>query len=127
WSEFFGRPKMLRLVLASVVATLAPFAFASMVLGAQPEAVSDTEPLTLEGDITSHLVDGVDRFLLRELQQSGDRRAGQWKRDFSSIDAYVKSIDPHRERLAHILGVRDPRVAFDAPELVSTTAPGASL
>jgi hypothetical protein len=26
-----------------------------------------TKPLTLEGDIASHLVDGVDRFLLRQL------------------------------------------------------------
>jgi len=65
-----------------------------------------TKPLTWRGDIASRLVEGVDRFLLREI----DKVAGARK------DA------PDRKRLAHILGVRDARVAFDAPELVATTA-----
>jgi dienelactone hydrolase len=81
-----------------------------------------TQPLTLEGDIASQLVDGVDKFLLREIDKSVERRARHWKRDFSSPEAYDKSIEPNRKRLAHILGVRDPRVPFDAPELVGTTA-----
>src|SRR5207248_2050817 len=34
----------------------------------------------------------------------------------------TKSIEPNRQRLAHILGVRDPRVPFDVQELVGTTA-----
>src|SRR5205823_5887739 len=49
-------------------------------------------------------------------------RAKFWKRDFSSPEASSKSIEPNRKRLAHILGVRDPRVPFDAPELLATTA-----
>ncbi|HZT79553.1 MAG TPA: hypothetical protein VFA26_05010, partial [Gemmataceae bacterium] len=81
-----------------------------------------TRPLTMEGDIASQLVDGVDKFLLREIEKSVERRARHWKRDFSSAEAYNKSIEPNRKRLAHILGVRDPRVPFDAPELVGTTA-----
>ena len=81
-----------------------------------------TRPLTMEGDIASQLVDGVDKFLLREIEKSVEHRARHWKRDFSSAEAYNKSIEPNRKRLAHILGVRDPRVPFDAPELVGTTA-----
>src|SRR5690242_11610985 len=81
-----------------------------------------TAPLKMEGDIASQLVDGVDRFLLREIDKSVERRTRHWKRDFSSAEAYNKSIEPNRKRLAHILGVRDPRVSFDAPELVGTTA-----
>jgi dienelactone hydrolase len=81
-----------------------------------------TKLLTLEGDIASQLVAGVDRFLLREIDQSVERRARHWKRDRSSVAAYNKSIEPNRQRLAHILGVRDPRVPFDGPELVGTTA-----
>src|SRR5438067_1159048 len=38
------------------------------------------------------------------------------------LEPYNKSIELNRKRLAHILGVRDPRVPFDAPELVGTTA-----
>jgi dienelactone hydrolase len=79
-------------------------------------------PLTLEGDLASQMVAGVDKFLLREIDKSVERRAKHWKRDFSSADAYNKSLEPNRKRLAHILGVRDPRVPFDAPELVGTTS-----
>src|SRR5260370_15189702 len=86
------------------------------------EPLAGTQPLTMEGDIASQLVTGVDRFLLRKIDESVERRARHWKRDFSSAEAYNKSIEPNRKRLAHILGVRDPRVPFDAPELVATTA-----
>jgi dienelactone hydrolase len=80
-----------------------------------------TKLLTLQGDIASQLVDGVDKFLLAEIDKSVDRRARHWKRDTSSPEPYNRSIEPNRKRLAHILGVRDPRVPFDAPELVGTT------
>ncbi len=82
----------------------------------------DTQPLTLKGDIASELVAGVDRFLLKQIDKSVEGRAKFWKRDFSSYEAYNKSIEPNRKRLAHILGVRDPRVPFDAPELIATTS-----
>jgi dienelactone hydrolase len=91
------------------------------------EALPGTQPLTLEGDVTSQLVDGVDRFLLSELQKSIARRAAHWQRDFSSPEAYRKSLEPNRLRLAHILGVRDPRVPFDAPELVGSLSQPALL
>jgi hypothetical protein len=86
------------------------------------EPLEGTKPLTMEGDIASQLVAGVDRFLLRKIEESVEKRARHWKRDFSSAEAYSKSIEPNRKRLAHILGMRDPRVPFDAPELVATTA-----
>lgn len=85
------------------------------------DQIAGTAALTMEGDIASALVDGVDRFLLKELDKSVERRAAFWKRDFSSAAAYNASIEPNRKRLAHILGVRDPRVPFEAPELVGTT------
>jgi dienelactone hydrolase len=81
----------------------------------------------MEGDITSQLVDGVDKFLLREIEKSVDGRAKHWKRDLSSPEAYAKSVEPNRKRLAHILGVRDSRVPFDGPELMGTTARPALL
>jgi len=68
-----------------------------------------TNPLTMSGDIASELVAGVDRFLLRQIDESTARRANYWKRDFSSEAAYLASVEPNRTRLAHILGVRDAR------------------
>ena len=70
-----------------------------------------TKPLTMGGDIASELVAGVDRFLLREIDESTAKRSGYWKRDPSSARAYGASVEPNRKRLAHILGARDPRVA----------------
>ncbi len=81
-----------------------------------------TKPLELDGDIASHMIDGIDRFLLNEIEKSVERRAAYWNRDFTSAGQYDASIEPNRQRLAHILGVRDARVEYDAPQLVASTA-----
>lgn len=101
---------------------LAGCCVAPALLADEVQVLPGTKPLTREGDITSQLVDGVDRFLLQELEKSIAARATYWKRDFSSPDAYYKSIEPNRKHLAHILGVRDPRIAFEGPEYLATTA-----
>ena len=80
--------------------------------------LAGTAPLTMPGDIASNLVAGADRFLLNELEKSVAARAKFWKRHFSSSSAYNASVETNRQRLAHILGVRDARVPFEAPELV---------
>jgi dienelactone hydrolase len=85
------------------------------------DTLPGTRPLVMQGDIASQLVEGVDRFLLSELARSVDRRAVHWKRDTSSPAVYNNSVEPNRARLRHILGVRDSRVPFEAPELVNTT------
>ena len=54
----------------------------SFTIQAQPKL--NTKLLTLEGDIASHLVEGVDNFLLNELTNSVKKRETYWKRDFSS-------------------------------------------
>jgi len=84
--------------------------------------LAGTAKLDWPGDIASRLVDSVDRFLLKELDQSVARREHYWKRDFSSAEKYNASIEPNRQRLAHILGVRDPRVAGRQFELVQTVS-----
>jgi dienelactone hydrolase len=97
-----------------------PFLCCLEAKGAKP--LPGTQPLTVEGDIASQLVDGVDRFLLRQIEASVDARQRHWKRDCSSAEAYAKSIEPNRQRFAHILGVRDGRISGGAPELVGTAA-----
>ena len=85
------------------------------------DPLPNTQPLTMEGDIAAQMVAGIDKFLLREIDLSVERREKHWHRDFSSPEAYNKSIEPNRQRLKKILGVVDERVPFDAPELVGTT------
>jgi dienelactone hydrolase len=84
--------------------------------------IAGTEPLDMPGDLAAQLVAGADRFLLRMIDESTANRARHWKRDFSSAEAYAKSIEPNRKRLAHILGVRDPRIPFASPEVIETVA-----
>jgi len=82
--------------------------------------LAGSSPLTLPGDLASNLVAGVDRFLLRKIDESVARRAPHWHRDFSSPEAYQKSVTTNRQRLAHILGVRDARVPSPQIELITT-------
>jgi|TARA_B110000263_G_scaffold30502_1_gene23077 dienelactone hydrolase len=89
---------------------------------AQP--LPNTEALKLEGDIASHLVDGVDRFLLKQLEHSITARSRYWNRDTSSAAAYTKSVAPNRTRLAEITGVVDTRIAFDDLEVIGGTTDG---
>ncbi len=94
---------------------------------ADPPQLPNTQILTIEEDIASQLVEGVDRFLLDQIDVSVDKRKQHWQRNFASPEAYQKSIEPNRQYLAHILGVRDPRISFDAPELIATTKNAALL
>lgn len=82
----------------------------------------DAQPLTLEGDIAAQLVDGVDRFLLREIEKSVAGRGKHWQRDLSAATAYETSVKKNRDRLSQIIGLRDARVALDALEFVSSTS-----
>src|SRR5437016_13932677 len=88
---------------------------------AQPQPLPGAAALTIEGDIASQMVDGIDRFLMKQIEKAAANRERFWKLDFSSKEAYEKSIAPNRARLAHILGVRDPRPARIEMELVATT------
>src|SRR5262245_22986768 len=108
--------------LAALAVFLALGAAGADDAGKPSTTLPGTKPLTMTGDIASQLVDGVDRFLLREIEAAAKNREKFWKRDFSSPEAYSRSIEPNRKRLAHILGVRDKRVPFMAPELVGTVA-----
>jgi len=87
----------------------------------EPAILPGASELTLEGDIAAKLVEGVDRFLLSKTAESVERRAKYWNRDTSSLEAYEASVEPNRKRLGEILGLRDERVSFDAPELMATT------
>jgi len=94
---------------------------------AQPERLPNTDPLRLEGDISAQMVEGIDRFLMREIEKSVVSRSQFWQRDFSSPDAYEKSIQPNRERLRRMIGAADERIPVKALELVGTTEAPAKI
>jgi dienelactone hydrolase len=81
-----------------------------------------TGPLGIPGDLAEYMIGGVDRFLLRELDLSIDRRTSLWHRDISSKAAYQKSVEPNRQHFARIIGLEDQRPPFNDLELVGTLA-----
>ncbi|MCD6405940.1 MAG: hypothetical protein J7M19_08945 [Planctomycetes bacterium] len=63
-----------------------------------------------------HLVRVESEDYLRRLTfEYPQRREALWKRDYSSVDAYIKSVEPNRRRWREILGEFDSRGADFAP------------
>src|SRR5689334_17835819 len=79
-----------------------------------------TKPLAIEGPLDVIMVDGIDRFALREIAAGIEGRVAFWNRDYSSCNAYENSIAPNREHLRTILGVVEPRVEPKGIELVGS-------
>ncbi|HUR56630.1 MAG TPA: hypothetical protein VM029_02900, partial [Opitutaceae bacterium] len=71
----------------------------------------NTAPLAWpETDLSARVMDGAHDFVERKITEAPAGRAALWHRDVSSPDAYVKSIEPNRERFRVIIGVVDPRL-----------------
>jgi len=93
-------------------AVLLAFLCLTPALGVEP--LTGTQPLEMHGDIPMQMVAGIDTYLNRALEESVSQRAARWQLDKSSLDAYVNSVDPMRDRLRTIIGAVDKR---DAPKL----------
>ncbi len=92
-----------------------------------PVFLPGTTKLELKQPLDELMVDGINRYALRGLDESPTTRSKFWQRDFSTIAAYEKSIASNRQHLGTILGVVDPRVAGRAFELIATTASGSEI
>lgn len=74
-----------------------------------------TDRLTIQGDIASELVSGVDRFLLKQIDTSVATRSDAWPKPTSqerslSIASYEDAIKVLRSDYARRIGLVDPRV-----------------
>jgi dienelactone hydrolase len=102
--------------------TCLPLAVSLIALLAPPlrgEPLSGTKELTEKGDLPALMVQGIDKYLMRELEGSTKKREEYWKVDLSSVDAYLKSVAPKRERLKKLVGAIDERVPFTDLEYVA--------
>jgi dienelactone hydrolase len=96
---------------------------------AHAQSLPGTQPLTTKDDLAQVMVKGIEKYLDRELAASPKKRKDLWKPDASSPQAWLKSVEPNRERLKKILGVVDPRVPVtmefvggpDQPALLAQT------
>jgi dienelactone hydrolase len=87
-------------------------------LPARAEPLPGTRPLEEKGDLALLMVEGLHKYLDRETAASVERRKERWKPDFSSVEAYRKSVQPNRDRLRKIIGAVDERVPFKDLEYV---------
>jgi dienelactone hydrolase len=99
-----------------------PAALLLLVAPLAAEPLPDTKPLTTEDDLAARMVAGIDAYLMRDLAASVEKRKAYWKPDYSSPEAFSRSVEPNREHLRHILGVVDRRVPFQDLEYVATTS-----
>jgi fermentation-respiration switch protein FrsA (DUF1100 family) len=84
------------LVLAVCVAPL---------IGAAQSAATLAAPADIESAQQSQY-DEIEGYLDRQVIEAGRIRRSAWQRDFTSLEAYEKSIDPWRNRLWELLGGR---------------------
>ncbi len=89
----------------------------------QADPLPGTKPLQMEGDLASEMVDGIDRFLLHQIEQTRTERLTEWKTAFAKPDSLDEFRENKRAALAKMLGVVDPRLAFDRFEILSSSWP----
>ena len=90
-------------------------------LAAVESVLPGTRPLETTNDLSREMVAGIDRFLMREIALSVTQRTNLWHRDFSSTDAYEKSVQPNRDSLRRSIGAVDQRAPIHAVEYLTTT------
>lgn len=75
-----------------------------------PVALPGTRPLTWDltpQQVSRKMLEGAHTFIDSKIEASRATRASAWHRDFSSLAAYERSVDPNRERLMEIIGLAD--------------------
>lgn len=87
-----------------------------------PPQLPNTQPLTIERPLDEVMVEGIDRFALKEVAAAAAARPARWQRDLSSPEAYQKSLQPYRERLRELIGAVDPRIPGRGLEDLSLTS-----
>jgi dienelactone hydrolase len=110
--------------LASIMATLPgtiPLArqpFKQDEVGAQ---MPGTARLSASGDLAAQMVDGINEYLARETSVAARERERFWHQDFSTLEAYERSIEGNRRDLRRLIGAVDETITTKDLEFVATT------
>lgn len=85
--------------------------------------LAGTEALECDGDLAMQMVEGIGRFLDREIEKSVAGRGSGYKPDFSSGERYAASVEPCRVKLRRIIGVADSREAARLEVIADPSGP----
>src|SRR5690242_6128880 len=93
-----------------VAVTIAWLIVISSALTQQPDYLPQTTPLAGTNDLAVAMMDGAHQFVDRKIAESVAKRTNYWAKDFSSPEAYAKSVEPNRERFRTMIGAVDARL-----------------
>lgn len=102
-------PRIIIKYLSSGIACFIVMLSAYTAIAQDAAPLPGTSLLTEQVDFAEAIVNGIHKFLDREIEASIDRRAAHWNRDLSSHTNYLKSVERNRERLKTIIGMIDER------------------
>ena len=85
------------------------------------QVLHGTSPLTLDGDLAAQMVEALDGYVSRAIENSVEGRDELWNRDYSSHTAYVASVESNRSRFRKQIGCLDPRLPIEELAYVATT------
>ena len=113
------KPSAFHAIRTAVVAVTV-LAAAATVAADDAKPFPGTRPLTLDAPLDVVMVDGINRFALRALANSAALRPARWTRDFSSHEAYARSVEANRARLRTIIGAVDARTRSPRIQLIAS-------
>src|SRR5262245_53847833 len=72
-----------------------------------PEVLPATKLLAAESDLSGRMLNEAHKFIEEKINESIVSRSKLWNRDFTSREAYEKSVDSNRRRFMKCIGVVD--------------------
>lgn len=91
------------------------------------QTLQGTNPLRLDGDLAAQMIEALDGYVSRAIENSVEKRDGLWHRDYSSHDAYAESVQPNRARFRKQIGCLDTRLPIEELTYVATTETSAHI
>lgn len=91
------------------------------------QTLHGTTPLTVKGDLAAQMVEVLDGYVTEAVARAPEKRGVLWNRDYSSHDAYVKSVEPNRERFKKQIGCLDERLPIEELNYVASTRTSAQI
>jgi len=87
------------------------------------QSLPGTKPLETKDDLAKVMVEGIGKYLDREIAASFEKRKEYWKPDLSAEQAFQKSVTPNRERLKKLIGLVDQRLPVKMEYVASKDQP----
>lgn len=84
---------------------------ASRILAQPGQPLPQTSLLTNTGDFSAQMVEGIDRWLMRETGRVATNRARQWESNLGAANSIEAFKQTKRERLREVIGAVDPILA----------------